>query len=192
MARRPERDLVEEAYTQDKNRKAHEIAQETGLIDSMGYDKAVDYVRRVKKDLKKKGLLKPARLATDDERLRDIETLLELRKGRAVNRKVAYTMLMLNCYYRLRSPEYETHITAIDNTYEKNRGLKEPFTMADAIQLCGKALEYYMRSIDETLNEEAKKKGFPGAGLNYGDSTFVAKLEITDTELEHMTSIEKG
>lgn len=192
MVRRPEREAVESAYRKNPNRKAHDIAQELGLNETMGYDPAVNYVRSVRKSMIKKGQLTPSRIATDDERLRDIETLFELRKGKVIKSKLAQTMLMLNCYYRLRSPDYDTHIMAIDDTYAKNDSLREPLHMSEAIVICGKALDYYMRSIDETQIKLAKEKGYPGAGLNYKDSTFIAKLEITDTELEHMTSIEKG
>ena len=69
MNKRPERDLVEKAYLENRRRKAHEIAEEVGLIEAMGYEKAVDYVRSVKKSMREKGQLKPARIAPDEERL---------------------------------------------------------------------------------------------------------------------------
>ena len=41
MSKRPERDQVEKALSENPKRKAHEIAEEAGLIDTIGYDKAV-------------------------------------------------------------------------------------------------------------------------------------------------------
>jgi hypothetical protein len=186
---RPEREMVEKAYMADSRRKAYEIAEEVGLVESLGYDKAVDYVRRVKKSMRIKGQLKAGAYAPDEERLADITTLFELRED--MSAKLAYTMLLLNCYYRLRSEDDTVHMMAIDDTYEKNSALKRPFTMAEAIQICEAALTQYMNSIDEEKNEAARKKGYPGAGLNYTDERFIEKLEITESELQHMKSIKE-
>lgn len=192
--RRPERDLVEKLMKEDRRRKAHDIAQEAGLIASMGYEKAVDYVRRVRKELRKNGDL-PRREyihASDSDRMADIDKLFQLRHGVKVKRKVAESMLMLNCYYRLRSEDDDIHIMAIDDTYAKNRELKNPLDMRDAIDLCQYALEQYMESRDPEKNKAKKAMGYPGAGLNYSSKSLIELLEITDEELQHMKSIEKG
>lgn len=190
--RRPERDLVENLIKEDRRRKAHDIAEEAGLIASIGYGKAVDYVRRVRKDMKRNGDLprKEYTYASDSDRMEDIDKLFELRQGK-VSKKVAKTMLMLNCYYRLRSEDYDTHWRAIDDTYEKNKGLKNPLDMRDAIALCEYALEWYTKSRDEEKNQEAIKRGLPGAGLNFSSRTLIEKLEITEEELQHMKSIRR-
>ena len=190
MNKRPERDLVEKAFVENRRRKAHEIAEEVGLIEAMGYDKAIDYVRSVKKSMKEKGQIKPAHIASDAERLQDVTKLFEIRKGK-IEPKTAYMMLLLNCYYRFRSQDDSIHMMAIDDTYEKNAQLKEPFHITEAIKICDAALAQYMNSIDEDQNEAAKKKGFPGAGLNYTDDSFIERLAITDSELEHMKSIRR-
>ena len=188
---REERTHVVRAYMENPRRKAHEIAEEAGLIDSMGYDRAVEYVRTVKKSMKIKGQLTAGALATDEDRLRDITTLFELRAGK-MSRRAAYFMLLLNCYYRFRSEDDDIHLMAIDDTYEKNRQLKEPFVMIDAIHICDIALAQYMDSIDEEKNAAARKKGYPGAGLNYYDDSFIEKLEITESEIEKMVSIKEA
>lgn len=189
--RRPERDVVEKLIKENKRRKAHDIAAEAGLVETMGYDKAVDYVRRVKKDMKEKGEIDPTRIATDAERLQDLTTLFELRKG-DIDPKVAYMMLLLNCYYRFRSEDDSVNMRAIDDTYEKNARMKEPFHILEAIKICDAALAQYMKSIDEEENKAAMKRGYPGAGLNYTDESFIERLAITEDELEHMISIERG
>ena len=192
--RRPERDQVEKLLTENRRRKAHDIAEEVGLIDTMGYDKAVDYVRNVRKSMRKAGAFpqEKYKFASDEDRLEDITKLFELRHGKAIDEKVAYLMLMLNCYYRLRSEDDDIHIMAIDDTYAKNKELVDPLPMGTAIQLCEVALARYMQSNDEKEVERAKRKGLPGAGFSYASETLIAKLAITDEELLHMKSIRKG
>lgn len=192
--RRPERDLVENLFKENRRRKAHDVAEEVGLIDTMGYDKAVDYVRNVRRSMRKAGAFpqEKNKFASDEDRLADLEKLFELRRGKVIDEKVAYLMLMLNCYYRLRSLDDDIHIMAIDDTYEKNNGLVEPLDMRVAIQLCEVALERYMQSKDEKETERAIKKGLPSAGFCYSSETLILKLAITDEELQHMKSIKKG
>lgn len=191
--RRPERDLVEKLIKEDRRRKAHDIAGEIGLIENMGYDKAVDYVRRVRKAMKKSGDLprKEYIPASDSDRMEDIDKLFELRRGKTISKKVAESMLMLNCYYRLRSENDDIHICAIDDTYAKNGSLKGPLDMRDAISLCEFALARYMDSRDEEKNEVARKIGYPGAGLHYSNRTLIEILDITEEELQHMKSFRR-
>lgn len=195
MARRkPERDQVEKLLLENRRRNANDIAEEVGLIETMGYDKAVDYVRHVKKSMRKAGAF-PAeenRFASEEERLVDITKLFELRKGKAIDEKVAYLMLMLNCFYRFRSKDDDIHWRAIDDTYEKNQELVEPFPWSIAIQICEIAQARYMQSINEQEIERAKRKGLPYAGFCYASDTLIEKLAITDEELPHMKSIKKG
>ena len=192
--RRPEREQVEKLLTENRRRKAHDIAEEVGLVDTMGYDKAVDYVRNVRKSMRKAGAfpLEKYKFASDEERLEDITKLFELRQGKVIDEKVAYLMLMLNCYYRLRSADDDIHIMAIDDTYEKNKGLVEPLPMGTAIQLCEIALARYMQSNDEKEKERAVRRGLPGAGFSYASETLILKLAITGEELQHMKSIKRG
>lgn len=186
--KRPERENVEQALLRDPKRHAYEIAEEIGLTDTMGYDKAVDYVRRVKKSMRSKGQLTVEHIAPDHERLQDIETLFEIRDG-SFDYKAAFTILMMNCYYRLRSEDDNIHMGAIDNTYEKNSQLAEPLPMYAAIKICESALEHYKRSNDEEYNAAARRRGYPRAGLNYTDTRFIESLGITEDELPLMVSI---
>lgn len=191
VRRRPERDLVEKLLIENRRRKAHDIAEEVGLIETMGYDKAVDYVRNVRKSMRKAGSFpdEKYKFASDEERLEDISKLFELRQGKAMDEKVAYLMLMLNCYYRLRSDDDDIHMMAIDDTYAKNKELEKPLPMSTAIRLCEVALARYKQSKDEGEQERAKRKGLPYAGFCYASNTLIQKLEITDDELPHMKSI---
>lgn len=192
--RRPERGIVEKLIKENRRRKANDIAEEVGLIETMGYDKAVDYVRQVRKSMKKSGELLPEKykFASDTERLEDITKLFELRRGKVIDSKVAYLMLLLNCYYRLRSEDYDTHWGAIDDTYARNKELVEPFEMRVAVNICEIALARYTESNDEEKKAVAIKKGLPGAGFSYASETLILKLEITEEELLHMKSIRRG
>lgn len=195
MARkRPERELVEKLLLENRRRKANDIAEEVGLIETMGYNKAVDYVRNVRKSMRKAGTFpdEEYRFAPDEERLADITKLFELRKGKVIAEKVAYRMLMLNCYYRMRSEDDDIHCMAIDDTYAKNRELVEPLPWNTAIKSCNVALARYVQSKDEKEIERSKRKGLPGAGFCYASETLIQKLAITDDELRHMKSIKKG
>ena len=191
MRKRPERDLVVKLLSENPRRKANDIAEEVGLIETMGYDKAVDYVRNVRKSMIKAGTFpdESYRYATDEARLEDITKLFELRRGKAINEKVAYRMLMLNCYYRLRAEDDSTHWNAIDDTYAKNRELKEPLPLDTAIKLCQVALQKYKQSNYEQEIERSRRKGLPSAGFCYASETLVQKLAITGEELQHMKSI---
>ena len=102
----PERDLVEQLLKSNRRRKAHDIAAEAGLTATMGNEKAVAYVRQVKKAMKKAGALPEDKYkyASDEERLEDINRLFDLRQG-TMSKKAAHSMLLLNCYYRFRSKD---------------------------------------------------------------------------------------
>ena len=192
--KRPERDLVVELLKTNRRRNANDIAEEAGLIETMGYEKAVDYVRSVKKSMIKAGTFpeEPYRFASEEDRLEDITKLFELRKGKAINEQVAYLMLLLNCFYRLRSQDDDIHWRAMDDTYEKNLELEEPLPWDTAIRICGVAQARYMQSINEQEIARAKRKGLPYAGFCYASDTLIQELAITDEELQHMKSIRKG
>lgn len=189
MSKRPERDQVEKALSENPKRKAHEIAEEAGLIDTIGYDKAVSYVKQVKRSMKAKGQIQIGPRATDAERMQDMDTLFTIRAGKKLSKSTATMMLLLNCYYRLKSEDDRTHMMAIDDTYAKNAELESPLTMAEAINICEVALNRYMRSIDETKNAAARKRGYPGAGIHYSDDRLIEKLKISDKERERLISL---
>ena len=190
---RPEREAVESLILDNRRRKAHEIAEAVGLIETMGYDKAVNYVKQVRRSMRKSGALPEPenKYAPDEERLADIETLFDLRQG-IMSREAAYHMLLLFCYYRLRSQDDNVHIMAFDDTDEKNSRLENPMEPYNLLRLKEKAVVLYMNSKDEEKNAAARAKGFPGAGLNYTSDALRLNLEITEEELQHMKSIKRG
>ena len=190
--KRPEREIVEKMLKENRRRKVYDIAEESGLIAAIGYEKAIEYAKQVRKSMKRSGELPPdtEKYAPDVDRLEDITRLFELRQG-TMSKKAAKAMLLLNCYYRFRSEDDKIHLGAIDDTYAKNAEMKDPLEMRIAIGICELALEKYMDSIDEEKNEEAIKHGFKGAGLNYTSENLIEKLEITEEELQHLKSIRR-
>ena len=196
MARRhPLRDEIEREIKEHPGKKAWEIAQASGLVEEKGMDKATEYVRHVRKDLRRKGELKkekdPDRFASDEDRLADITTLFEIRNGK-MSRKAAHTMLLMNCYLRLRSQDDAIHMAAIDHTYQLNSELENPLPLAEAVKICEVALAKYMESIDEEKQAAAIKLGYPGAGLNYTSESLFLKCEIKNDELPLLRTIKRA
>lgn len=171
---KPERAEIERLLLDNHQRKACEIADEVGV--------SVDYVRNVKRSMRRKGKIETSRMATDQERLEDLTALLEKRQGKMSHRAAA-NMLMHNCYYRLRSQDDNIHATAIDDTYTINDSLRHPLAIVEAVKMCEVAVEHYMQSIDPAANEKAISLGYPGSGLHYSDRAIKDKWEIKDSEL---------
>ena len=169
-----ERKAIEELLLNNPEKKAYDIAVETGTD--------TDYVRNVKRSLRKKGRISPSKPATDQERLEDLTALFAKRNGRMSHRAAA-NMLMHNCYYRLRSQDDNIHARAIEDTYTINDSLRHPLAIVEAVRMCEIAVEHYMRSIDPVANETAISLGYPGSGLNYSDRTLKDRWEIKDNEL---------
>ena len=191
---RPELEDVKQLILENPRMRAGHIAEKVGLVDDMGYDKAVDYVRSVKKRLRKSGSFEEAmmdpKLSQDEERLEDITKLIELRNGK-MSKKAAYNLLLLNCYYRMRSKEDQINWTSIDHTYALNDSLQNPYSIHEAIRICEIAMEKYMDSRDEEKNKRARLRGLPNAGLNYSAENLYYKLEVTDEEAVHLKTIRK-
>lgn len=171
---RKERKAVEQALMLEPEKRAAEIALELGT--------STDYVRGVRRELTRRGLISRQTQGTDAERLADLMALFNKREGK-IGGKMAYTMLMHNCYYRLRSQDDKTHATAIENTYAINDRLKHPLPIMEVVMLCEIAVDHYMKSIDAELNEKAKALGYPGAGLHYSDRAIKEIWAVEEHEL---------
>ena len=189
---KPELQQVKQLITENPWISNSKIIDTLNLESTMGEEKAVNYVKAVKRRMKASGELVEclAEAENDEERLEDINTLIKHRNGR-MTKSAAYFLLLLNCYYRMRSKDDNINWTAIDNTYGLNDTLQNPFSTSEAIKICEVAMERYMDSLDEQKNEEAKKKGFPHAGLSYSPETLYFKLEIRDEELPLLKTIKK-
>ena len=177
---RKDREKIEKLLLKDPYQKAYDIAAEIGAAEDM--ERAVNYVRSVRRQMIRKGQIPPSRQATDKERLEDLTALFEKRQGRMSRRAAGYVLLH-NCYYRLRSQDDEIHSRAIEYTYDMNEKLLHPLPILEAIRICEIAVDTYMRSIDPEKNEKARRYGFQGAGLHYADRTIKDLWEVKEHEL---------
>ena len=167
------------------------IADRLGLVDEMGYDKATDYVRYVRRKMRENGDLlleieKP-KYAAPEERLEDVLKLFELRNYN-VRKKAATNMLFCMCYWTMA---IAGNMKAVCDTMDMNDRLKKPLPFRDIEKACNDAQELGFAALDEKKNREAMAMGFPGAGLNWTSAALYHKFEVTEDELPHLKTIGK-
>lgn len=179
---RPERPMVLELLEQDPKMGNVRIAELTGLFNSMKREDALIYVMSVKQHERRKKKRKAQKEAEAEEfinyRIEDLKKLIDSRKGR-MKRSAAYNLLMLNCYYRLKSKDNEIHWRAIDDTYDVNAGLQYPFTTSEAIKICEIALDKYAKDKEEMTR------------LDYSPISLYYMLDVREKELPKLKTISK-
>ena len=75
---------------------------------------------------------------------------------------------------------------------EFNSEFKEPLPEKEVIRATRSAEKAWLAKSDAKANEEAKAKGYPGAGYNLKNSTIIKWLEITEEEQHHLKTIIDG
>lgn len=78
---------------------------------------------------------------------------------------------------------------ALKQMIELNAGFKEPLSEKEVIRATKSAEKAWMARNDAKANEEARKKGYPGAGYNLKNSTIIRWLDITPEEQRHLQTI---
>lgn len=183
--------LVRDAIMKNHTLRAGVLARQLGLDVEMGYDKATDYVRYVRQEMRKNGDLIPEiekpKYAPSEERLEDVLKLFELRNYN-VNKKAAKNMLFAMCYWTMR---IAGNMKAVCDTMDMNDRLKRSLSFPEIEKACNDAQELGFDALDEQKNKEAIAKGFPNAGLNWTSATLYYKFEVTDEELTHLKTIGK-
>ena len=191
MAKHPKRDLAVQTIKEHPEWRAVVVASHIGLIEEMGNDKAVEYIRQVRKSLKRKGELMVRAVCeseyTEAERLEDVLKLFELRKY-DVTKRAASSMLLMLCYWTMREAG---NFKAVSDTMELNDKLKHPLSFTEIEQVCNLAQERGFDSFDEEKTLQANLRGFKNAGLNYTSSSLFYKFEVTDEELSYLKTIYK-
>lgn len=178
--------MVLELLQQDPKMGNVKIAELTGLFDEMERESALDYVMSVKQNERRKQKKREQAEALAQEleakakefnnsRIEDLKKLIDSRKGR-MKRSAAYNLLLLNCYYRLKSQDDDIHWRAIDHTYEVNENLQYPFTTSEAIKICETAIDKYMK------NKE---------GIDYSPVSLYYMLDVREEELPILKTISK-
>ena len=189
MAKHPKRELAVQIIKEHPEWKAVVVAAHIGLVDEMGNDKAVEYIRQVRKSLKRKGELVVICETeyTESERLEDVKKLFELRNY-DVSKRAASAMLLMHCYWTMRE---SGNFKAVWDTMELNDKLKRPLSFAEIEQVCNLAQERGFDSFDEEKTLQANLRGFKNAGLNYTGISLYYKFEVTDEEATHLKTIMK-
>ena len=184
-------DIVRQTILENHEWNAWKIAAACGLLDTMGHDEAVEYVRTVRKKMRAAGeLVMPEELpkyAEPEDRLADVLKLFELR-GYNVPKKVARPMLLCMSYWTML---LKGNFKAIDEAMSMNERLKRPLPFAEIEQICNAAQEYGFNAMDDEKNREAEANGFPDAGLNWTSASLYYKFMVTDDELPHLKTIGK-
>ena len=185
----PKRDLVVQTILEHPEWKAWEVAERIGLVEEMGPDKATEYIRQVRKSMRKKGeLVIPEKIMVPEaDRLEDVKTLFRIRNYN-VSKKAASAMLLMHCYWTMRL--YGNWV-AVSDTMDLNDKLKHPLTFPEIEQICNLAQERGFDSLDPEKTAQAKLKGFINAGLNYTSGSLYYKFDVRDEELPHLKTIEK-
>lgn len=189
MSKHPKRDLAVQTILEHPEWKAGRVAEEIGLIEEMDHDKATEYIRQVRKSMRKKGELVIAEhtMVPESDRLEDVKTLFRIRNYN-VSKKAASAMLLMHCYWTMRL--YGNWV-AVSDTMDLNDKLKHPFPFPEIEQICNLAQERGFDSLDPEKNAQAKLKGFANAGLNYTSGSLYYKFDVRDEELPHLKTIEK-
>lgn len=183
--------LVRDTIMKNHTLKAGQIADMLGLVGELGYDEATDYVRAVRRNMRKTGDLIPEPekppYASPKDRLADVLTLFELRNYN-VRKKPASYMLLNMCYWTM---QLEGNAKAVCDTMDMNDRLKRSLPFKDIEAICNEAQEKGFDALDPIKNFKAQADGFPDAGLNWTSASLYYKFEVTEEELPHLKTIGK-
>lgn len=81
---------------------------------------------------------------------------------------------------------------AVKQTLAFNAELKQPLPDQEAIRATKSAEKAWQAKSDKKANEEAMKRGYPGAGYNVSNKKIIEWLGITDEEQRQLTTIIDG
>ena len=183
--------LVRDAIMKNHTLRAGAIAKQLGLDEEMGYDKATDYIKGIRRKMREDGDLIPEiekpTYAEPEERLADALKLFAMRKYN-VNKKAASNMLLGMCYWTM---VIAGNVKAVCDTMDMNDRLKKPLSFPEVEKVCNNAQQLGFAAMDEKKNKEAIELGYPGAGLNWTSATLYHKFEVTEAELPHLKTIGK-
>lgn len=183
--------LVRDVIMRNHKLKAGVIARQLGLVEEMGYDKATDYVRSVRREMRENGDLIPEpekpKYAAPEDRLEDVLKLFELRNYK-VRKKAAANMLFCLCYWTMT---VSGNVKAVCDTMDMNDRLKRPLPFPEIEKVCNDAQDLAFAALDEQKNREAREMGLPGAGLNWTSASLYHKFEVTEEELPYLKTIGK-
>ena len=118
-------------------------------------------------------------------RIRDIHKLIELRNGCMPNMRETTCFLYrywMCCYL-------EDPVEALKATLELNDEFDRPLTAREVERATKSAEKAWEARSNKEADKIAKEKGYPGAGYNISNSKLIEWLDITQEEMEHMSTI---
>lgn len=78
---------------------------------------------------------------------------------------------------------------ALNSTLELNSQFKNPLRKREVVKATRSAEKAWEARSDKQANEEAIKRGYPGAGYNIGNVKLIDWLDITEEEQRHLKTI---
>ena len=118
-------------------------------------------------------------------RLLDIVKLAELRNFDLKNYRELFCFL-----YRYWSCCFSDDAEkALKQMLEFNSNFKEPLRKGEVEHATKSAEKAWLTRFDDTANDKALEKGYPGAGYNFKNTTIIHWLDITPEEQKHLKSI---
>jgi hypothetical protein len=121
-------------------------------------------------------------------RILDLSKLVELREYDVYGHRELFCFLYrywLCCF--LDDPD-----EALSSTLEFNAQFKNPLKKREVTRATKSAQKAWEARSDKHANEEAIKRGYPGAGYNIGNAKLIDWLDITREEQKHLRTIIDG
>ncbi|MBR5193037.1 MAG: hypothetical protein IKW37_01265 [Bacteroidaceae bacterium] len=118
-------------------------------------------------------------------RIRDINKLIELRNGCMPNMRETTCFLYrywMCCYL-------EDKGEALKATLELNDEFDRPLSRREVERATKSAEKAWEARSNKEADKIAKEKGYPGAGYNISNSKLIEWLDITQEEMEHLSTI---
>lgn len=189
MPKNPKRDIAVQTILEHPEWKAGQVADHIGLTEEMTMDRATDYIRQVRKSMRKKGqlVITEQTMVPEAYRLEDVKTLFRIRQY-DINKETAKAMLLMHCYWSMRL--YGNYVAVID-TMRLNDKLKHPLTFPEIERVCNLAQERGFDSWDPEKNAQAQIRGFVNAGINYTNDSLYHKFNVQEHELNYLKTIER-
>ena len=118
-------------------------------------------------------------------RIRDIHKLIELRNGHMPHMRETTCFLYrywMCCYM-------EDPAEALKATLELNDAFHRPLTPREVERATRSAEKAWEARSNKEADKIAKEKGYPGAGYNVSNSKLIEWLDISQEEMEHLSTI---
>lgn len=118
-------------------------------------------------------------------RVQDLHKLIDLRQGDMTGTRE--TVCFLYRYWMCCFTEDPEE--SLQSTIELNNKFTEPLTKKEVEKATKSAEKAWASRSNKEADKIAKEKGYPGAGYNVSNSKLIDWLQITQEEMEHLSTI---